>query len=297
MAEHIHDQADGLRRLLMQDFVRVVTVTSGGAAAGKTTTVIGLAVALARDGKKVLVIDENVGARNICATLGLNAHRDLLDVIRRDKALDAVIVTAREGIRVLPAGRGMRVLEKLGADDKTHLIDAFAGIDPSVDVVLIDAAPGSDSRALPLALPSHEIVMVLPPEPASITAAYALIKHISSHHESKRRYHVLFNKTELEADARKIFENMESAAKRYLSVTLHLLGFVPYDGKHCLGRGLAEVHPNSPSAGVFRLAAESLAHWPCQDGEGPGLERFMQCLLQGNQGGRQNAIAARSQRV
>ena len=294
MAEQIHDQADGLRRLLMPDFVRVITVTSGSAAAGKTTAVISLAAALAHAGKKVLVIDENVGAGNVCATLGLNAHRDLLDVIRRDKTLDEVIVAGRDGIRVLPAGRGMMVLEKLSADDKAHLTSSFANIDGPVDVILIDSAPGRDSRSLPLALSSHEIVLVVSPDPGSITAAYALMKHISGHHESKRHYHILFNKTAREGDARKIFDNMESVAKRYLAVTLQLLGFLPYDAKHCLGRGLAEAHPDTHSGSVFRVAAEALVNWPCQDGEGPGLERFMQSLLQGNHNGRRNAIAANS---
>jgi flagellar biosynthesis protein FlhG len=294
LAEQIHDQADGLRRLLMPDFVRVITVTSGSAAAGKTTAVISLAAALAHAGKKVLVIDENVGAGNVCATLGLNAHRDLLDVIRRDKTLDEVIVAGRDGIRVLPAGRGMMVLEKLSADDKAHLTSSFANIDGPVDVILIDSAPGRDSRSLPLALSSHEIVLVVSPDPGSITAAYALMKHISGHHESKRHYHILFNKTAREGDARKIFDNMESVAKRYLAVTLQLLGFLPYDAKHCLGRGLAEAHPDTHSGSVFRVAAEALVNWPCQDGEGPGLERFMQSLLQGNHNGRRNVIAANS---
>lgn len=278
----------------MPDFVRVITVTSGSPAAGKTTTVISLAAALAHAGKKVLIIDENVGAGNVCATLGLNAHRDLLDVIRRDKTLDEVIVASRDGIRVLPAGRGMMVLEKLSADDKAHLTSSFANIDGPVDVILIDSAPGRDSRSLPLALSSHEIVVVVSPDPGSITAAYALMKHISGHHESKRHYHILFNKTAREGDARKIFDNMESVAKRYLAVTLQLLGFLPYDAKHCLGRGLAEAHPDTHSGSVFRVAAESLVNWPCQDGEGPGLERFMQSLLQGNHNGRRNAIAANS---
>ena len=294
MAEQIHDQADGLRRLLMPGFVRVITVTSGSAAAGKTTTVISLAAALAHAGKKVLIIDENVGAGNVCATLGLNAHRDLLDVIRRDKTLDEVIVASRDGIRVLPAGRGMMVLEKLSADDKAHLTSSFANIDGPVDVILIDSAPGRDSRSLPLALSSHEIVVVVSPDPGSITAAYALMKHISGHHESKRHYHILFNKTAREGDARQIFDNMESVAKRYLAVTLQLLGFLPYDAKHCLGRGLAEAHPDTHSGSVFGVAAESLVNWPCHDGEGPGLERFMRSLLQGNQNGRRNAIAANS---
>ena len=188
----------------------------------------------------------------------------------------------------------MMVLEKLSADDKAHLTSSFANIDGPVDVILIDSAPGRDSRSLPLALSSHEIVVVVSPDPGSITAAYALMKHISGHHESKRHYHILFNKTAREGDARKIFDNMESVAKRYLAVTLQLLGFLPYDAKHCLGRGLAEARPDTHSGSVFRVAAESLVNWPCQDGEGPGLERFMQSLLQGNQNGRRNAIAANS---
>ena len=93
------DQAEGLRRLRVQDAARIVTVASGSAGAGKTITVINLAASLARSGKNVLVIDENAGACNICATLELIAHRDLLDVIRRDKALDEVLVSAKRRLR------------------------------------------------------------------------------------------------------------------------------------------------------------------------------------------------------
>ena len=60
-------------------------------------TVINLAAALVRSGKDVLVIDENAGANNLGGTLGINAHRDLLDVVRRDKTLDEVIIPAPKG--------------------------------------------------------------------------------------------------------------------------------------------------------------------------------------------------------
>ena len=104
LAEQIHDQADGLRRLLVQDLPPRHNGHIGQRGRRQNDNGDQLAAALAHAGKKVLIIDENVGAGNVCATLGLNAHRDLLDVIRRDKKLDKVIVASRDGIRVLPAG-------------------------------------------------------------------------------------------------------------------------------------------------------------------------------------------------
>jgi flagellar biosynthesis protein FlhG len=297
LAEPIHDQAEGLRRLLVQNFLRIVTLTSGGTGAGKTTAVINLAAALARNGKSVLVIDENTGAGNVCGLLGLNAHRDLLDVIRRDKRVQEVVVSSVHGFSILPAGRGMRALEKLNAGDRAHLIGSFAHITPPFDVVLIDAAPGRTSRSLSLALSSHEIVVVASPEAASITAAYALIKHIGGNHQNKRRYHILINKAVTEIEANTIFSNMESAARRYLEISLQFLGYIPYEHKLCPGNPLPKSLSAASFGTAFQHAAESLIHWPFEEDEGRGLERFMQCLLQGSpgsQGTRMNAVTAES---
>jgi flagellar biosynthesis protein FlhG len=297
LAEPIHDQAEGLRRLLVQNFLRIVTLTSGGTSAGKTTAVINLAAALTRNGKSVLVIDENPGAGNVCGLLGLNAHRDLLDVIRRDKTVQEVVVSSVHGFSILPAGRGMRVLEKLNAGDHAHLIGSFAHITPPFDVVLIDAAPGRASHSLSLALSSHEIVVVASPEAASITAAYALIKHIGGNCQNKRRYHILINKAVTETEANTIFSNMESAARRYLGISLQFLGYIPYEHKLCPGNPLPKSLSAASFGAAFQHAAESLIQWPFEEDEGRGLERFMQCLLQGSpgsQGTRMNVVAAES---
>lgn len=288
MAKPIEDQAEGLRRLLVQDSLRIVTVISGSPGGGKTTTVINLAVALAQNGRDVLVIDENAGANNLSGTLGLNAHRDLLDVMRRDKTLDEVIIPGPQGFRLLSAGRGMRALEKLNPGDQAHLIDCFGRLAQPVNVVLVDAAPGRASRLLSLNFPSHEVVVVVSPEPASITAAYALIKHISGEH-GQQRFHILVNKVAAETEARMIFDNMERVANRYLAVSLDFMGFVPPDDKLRqsirLGRPVIESFPASVSVSAFCRVAESLTRWPCHEGEygneGRGLKGFMQCLTQG----------------
>lgn len=283
LANPLHDQAEGLRRLLVPDLLRIISITSGNAGAGKTTAVINLAAALTDKGKNVLVIDENVGASNIAATLGLNAHRDLLDVLRRDKAMDEVLITSPAGFSILPAGRGIRVLEKLNAGEQAHLIGAFAHLAQPIDVVLIDTAQDRNDRMLPLTLSSHEIVAVVSSEPASITSAYALIKHISGCWKEKRHFRVLVNKVSIEAEARMIFENMESAARRYLDVALDFIGFIPQDRILCLGPVVTGAFPEVRSAGAFREAAELMSHWQSGEDEGKGLERFAQCLLQSAQ--------------
>lgn len=303
MANPTEDQAEGLRRLLVQDSPHIITVASGSMGAGKTSTVINLAVALARNGKDVLVIDENAGASNLAGTLGLSAHRDLLDVIRRDKTLDEVIISGPEGFRLLPAGRGMQMLGKLGSHDQTYLIDCFGGFAQPTDVVLIDAAPGHISPLLSLTLSRHEIVVVVSPEPGSITAAYALIKHISGDNDIQR-FRILVNKVSVEAEAQVIFDNMAGVASRYLAVSLDFMGFIPPDDKlrqsNRRGRSVIELFPAAVSAAAFRRAVESLTCWSHCEGEdneskskskskSKELGGFMQCLIQGSQSQRQRA--------
>lgn len=302
MANSQTDQAEGLRRLLVQDSTCIATITSGGARAGRTTTVINLAAALAGEGKNVLVIDENVGANNLAGMLAITAHRDLLDVIRHDKVLDEVILSTPAGFRILPAGRGLRVLETLSAQDRAHLVDSFACFTGPVDVVLIDAAPGRASRFLPLVFSSHEIVVVVSPDPSSITAAYGLIKYVKGDRTEVPNVHVLVNRARTEAEARLIFDNMESAARHYLGLPLDFTGFIPQDGKLSLGHAVAG-KLETRSTGAFRRVAESLAQWPSlQTGVtgvtgvtgGKGMDSFVKCLLRSIQGSRPGFVSAES---
>jgi flagellar biosynthesis protein FlhG len=292
LANPIHDQAEGLRRLLVQDNdFRAVTVISGSAGTGKTTAVINLATALAQSGKKVLIIDENAGASNLGGTLGLSAHRDLLDVVRRDMSLDKVLIHHPDGYSILPAGRGMRVLGKLNPDDQSHLIDSFGNVTPPMDVVLVDAAAGSTSRLLLLAFPCHEIVVLVSSQPASITTAYALIKHISGNSGS-HRFRVLVNKVGDETEAKKIFDNMARVASRYLSVSLDFIGLIPPDDKLRQsirrGRAVTNSFPASASAIAFGRAAELLVNRTPGNGENEerngGMRGFMQSLTGLHQG-------------
>lgn len=280
-----HDQAAGLRNLGLfrtTDSARVFTIAGGRPRIGKTSIVINLANALARNNQRVLLIDENPCHNNICSSLGLQARFDLLHVIHKDKRLDQVLLQGPDNVTVLPAMRGIQALNKLDPLEEAWLIKCFADLTASVDVVLIDTAMAGTTYVLPLSLASEQVVIVISSSAASLTGAYALIKIMSQEYD-KKHFMILVNKVNSEVESLRIYQNLYKVARQYLSVTLEYAGFIPNDGKlrHAgqLCRPVAEVHPNSPSALNFEYLAQRVLRSSCPDKHDGGVENFMQRLI------------------
>lgn len=283
MARIAGDQADGLRRLLARDALRVITVSSATAGVGKTSCVVNLAAALARAGRNVLILDESPGRNNVSDVLGIHARFDLLDVINRVKPLEQVLARGPEGISVLPASRGVARLAGIGREDQDRLIDCFGSLPAPVDVVLVDTATGNSGKALPVSLAAQEVLLVLSRSAASITGNYALIKTMSRHY-ARRHFRVLVNKVRTEREAKTIFLNMAQAAQRYLSVSLDYQGFIPPDDKleraTALCTSVVEAFPTAPSAAGFRNVANAITDWSCRGEAEESIGNFMQRLIQ-----------------
>ena len=257
-------------------------MAGGGAGVGKTSAVVNLAMALAKNGKHVLVLDENPRHNNVNANLGLKARYDLQHVINRDKTLEQVILPGPEGISVLTAMRGVHSLARLSHDDQEWLIKSFSRLSKPVDVVLVDTAVGSASHVLSLSLAAQQVLVVLSGAASSITDAYALIK-IMSQEYAKRHFLVLLNKVRSEPEASVIFDNIAQVAERHLSVSLDFMGCIPSDEKlrrsTQLCRPVVESFPASVSAAGFRKLADILLRRPCSGDYGSGVENFMQRLV------------------
>ena len=283
MADVLQDQAEGLRRLLAQDTVRVVTLTSGRTGVGKTNIVVNLAAALAKRGRRVLVLDEQQGNGSMETLLGLTARYDLMHVIRREKTLDEVMLRGPEGVDIVSAGNGLRVLGELGQEDQDSLVQSFRQLSKMVDVVLVDAIAGVASNVLPLSLASQEIVIVVSQHPSSIKDAYALIKVLNQNF-AMHRFHILASKVKNEREARALYNNMAEVAVRFLDVSLDFMGYVPFDEKlrqaARICRPVVDAFPAAESARALRDLAETLEQWPQPSGEDGRLEAFMQRLIQ-----------------
>jgi flagellar biosynthesis protein FlhG len=282
VAEFAADQAEGLRRLLNRNFVRVVTVTAGRTGVGKTQAVINLATALARRGRKVMVFDEQAGKNNLEYALGLPGQYDLLDVVRRERHLEEVLLSGPPGVEIVPAARGVKALADLTPSEQEWLVQSFHTLSDSVDVVLIDAVAGLADHALSLTLAAQEVVVTLSRDPASITDAYALIKRLSRDY-AKQRFRILVSKVRETGEGETIFKNFAATAQRFLGVNILFMGEVPYEEElrqaARLKQPVVDAFPASDAAAAFRRLAETVDEWPCPREDNSRLDGFMQRLI------------------
>lgn len=279
------DQASGLRKLsalTASSGVRVVAVAGGRTGVGKTCSVINLAAALAKTGKRVLILDENPRHKDINANLGLSARYDLQHVINQDKTLEQVMTQGPEGVLVLTVMRGIHSLAKLSSADQERLIQCFSELSHLIDVVLIDTAIGKTSRVIPLSLASQQVLIVLSGSGTAITDAYALIKLISQEY-ARRQFLVLVNKVESENRGHDIFNNIASVAQKNLAVRLEWMGCILQDDKlhrsTQLCQPVVEVFPASQSAADYRQLAEKLMQCTGTWADDDRVENFMRRLI------------------
>jgi flagellar biosynthesis protein FlhG len=150
MAEELNDQASGLRRMVKPELVRVVAVTGGKGGVGKTNVSINLAVAWAELGKRVMVLDADLGLANIDVVLGLHPEYDLSHVLRGECDLEEVVIEGPNGIKVVPAASGIQQMAELSEAEHAGLIRAFSDLATSLDVLIVDTRRlRSDQAAQP----------------------------------------------------------------------------------------------------------------------------------------------------
>jgi flagellar biosynthesis protein FlhG len=276
------DQAAGLRRLLGGSQLQVVTFVAGCEGVGRSVAVANLGVALARQGKEVLIIDENTSRDDIAAAFGLIAKHDLLNVVLRELPLTQAMLQPMTGLRLLSAARAVKKLDRLSLAQQQTLFDAMSSLERPLDVILVDASISHPQGFSPFGLASQEAVVVLSGSSASITEAYTLIKKVS-HAFSRKHFRILVNKVRSTPDARSIYENIAQVTAQRGIAKLDYAGAIPLDESlrqaSQLCRPVLIQAPDSPAANAFREIAADLLYWQRGDTENGGVEHFLQQLL------------------
>lgn len=271
----VMDQAEGLRRLLVRNRTQVVSVVSGKPGVGSTSVTLNLAAALARSGKDVLVLDENLAPNNLSGRLNLAAGHDLLDVAR-GKCTPAEAVLAINGYSVLSIARAMSALTSLRQTEQKRLEDALSEMGSGVDVILVDAAAFGQSApsAVSSSLASGGALLVVADATVSgITESYALIKRLALE-SARARFGVVVNRVADAQAAKTAFENMAQVARLNLAAQLDCLGYIPQDDRlkraTQLRRSVVEAFPAAASAKAYLELAQKLLCLPLQHDEAEG---------------------------
>lgn len=242
---------------------RVICVTSGKGGVGKTNIVVNLAYCLAQQGKKVLILDADLNLANVDVLVGITPKHNLHHVFLGEKNLKDIIVDGPGGISILPASSGILEMADLTEEQKLYFLAELEEVGQEIDVLLIDTAAGINNNVIYFTLGAQERIIVLSPEPTSLTDAYAMIKVLSSRHDVKK-FRILINSAHSEKEALQVFRQLTTVADRFLdTLSLDYLGYIPFDAKLPQAvrgqRLVAEISPKSQSGSMFKKIARQLA--------------------------------------
>lgn len=257
MANFDFDQAEGLRRMLAGPRPRIVTFLSACQQDDKGAMLVNLGASLARAGNDVLIVDACHTEYGVAQRLGLTHGSTLLQVARQQCALNEVVKQAPQGFGVATMKRG----EACSLDDARRLAKSFDVLVKQSGIVMVDGEFGADDSFPVPIMDSAEIVVQVGTSAASITAAYSLIKRLSQQ-LGRRPFGILVTGA-TEAEAKLVYDNMCSAASRYLAVQLTSMGSVPADEylhrAARLGRAVVDAFPLAGASVAFRQLAGRFA--------------------------------------
>jgi len=280
------DQANGLRTM-QNDMhkeadtpLRVLSLCSGKGGVGKSCVAVNVACAAAQMGRKVLLLDADLGLANVEILLGIQPRYHFGDLLE-GRSIHEVMAPGPHGIRILAGGSGIAQLQQLDDSAKQQLIAAMDPLEDTFDTVIIDAGAGIGDNVRFFVGASHERILVVNPEPTSLTDAYATVKVLSE--SGIPNVQVLVNSVQSEVEARTVFKALAQVTDQHLKTRLHFLGAIPKDGavnQAVMARQpVIDLFPRAPASQALRQMATRFFQNPSQFPVDGGLKFLWNRLM------------------
>lgn len=240
---------------------RVMAVTSGKGGVGKTNIVANLGYALTKLGKRVLIFDADLGLGNLDVLLGIAPRYNLAHVINGEKTLAEIVVSGPGNLHILPASSGVQALTRLSHDQQFRILKSLNDLIQEYDVFLIDTAAGISTNVLYFTASAQEIIVVVTPEPTSITDAYALMKVLSIKYR-ERHFKLIVNSAKSVVEADETYRQLNMVSGRFLDIELEYFGKILLDdnvkrGVRCQTM-VSQLAPISKASRNFAVLARHL---------------------------------------
>jgi flagellar biosynthesis protein FlhG len=265
------------------DLPLVISVTSGKGGVGKTNISVNLACRLAADGKRTVLLDADLGLANVDVLLGLTPANNLFHLFHEGVALSDVLMDTPYGFKILPASSGVSEMLALSPGQKLTLLEALDELEEAVDYLIVDTGAGINDNVMYFNMAAQERLVILTPEPTSLTDAYALIKVMQQNHDVND-FRVLVNMAADEKSAQDTFRRLYRACDHFLSgVGLDYVGMIPRDPgvrKAVINqKPFCVADPDGPASRAVANTAKNIQTWNIPHALDGNIKFFWKRLL------------------
>ena len=223
------DQAQKLRDIVGEGSndvsdARIITISSGKGGVGKTNFTVNLGIALAKLGKRVTIIDADLGLANVDVLFGIVTKYNLSNVIKGEISVQDSMVKGPYDINIISGGSGIMDLIDLDQNQLEKLIHTLSYFNTISDYILIDTGAGLSKSVLSFVEAASDVVLIITPDPTSITDAYALIKNITN--DDQKKIKLIINRVDSNEEGDEVFNKLEQAVTKFLNRELENLGYI-----------------------------------------------------------------------
>jgi flagellar biosynthesis protein FlhG len=208
---------------------RIITIASGKGGVGKTNIATNLSIAYARLGKKVILLDADLGLANVNVVLGIIPKYNLYHLIKKQKSMREILMDTNYGIQFVAGASGFAKIANLNEQERNVFIEEISELS-SADIIIIDTSAGVSNNVLSFVAAADDAVIITTPEPTAITDAYGIIKIIATEMDSiELGLKLVVNRVKSVTEGRKVSERVINIAGQFLNTKVDYLGYVYED--------------------------------------------------------------------
>lgn len=225
----MEDQAQELREMMSSKHkTRVIAITSGKGGVGKSNLAVNMAIAYAQQGKKVILIDGDLGMANVNVLMNIVPQYNLMQVINKQKTMQEIITETEFGIKFIAGANGFSKIANLSVEELDYFAKQFSQLG-NADIIIIDTGAGIANNVLQFVAAADEVYVVTTPEPTAITDAYGIIKIITTELvDRETNIKLLVNRVHSADEGKRISERIINIVAQFLNKKVDYIGFV-YD--------------------------------------------------------------------
>jgi len=223
----MEEQLNELKEMMKNEHkTRIIAITSGKGGVGKSNFAVNMAIAYAQLGKKVILIDGDLGMANVNVLLNIVPQYNLMHVINKKKSMKEIIMDTEFGIKFIAGANGFSKIANLSVEELEYFAKQFSSLG-NADIIIIDTGAGIANNVLQFVAAADEVYVLTTPEPIAITDAYGIIKIITTEIVDRTvNLKLVVNRVHSVEEGKRISERIINIVGQFLNYKVEYLGCV-----------------------------------------------------------------------